>query len=104
ELFHKTIAAQETLRIVPGPGRAFEVGVGEGFMLAELRKAGWDVTGIDFTADGLRAHNPDLLPLVRLGDAYALLDEAIAAGARYDLLVCNHVLEHVGDPEGLLTR
>lgn len=39
-----------------------------------------------------------------LGDAFALLDEEIAKGEVYDLVICNNVLEHVIDPMGLLQR
>lgn len=110
ELLHKKIHALETIRLVPRPeaahghGTAFEVGVGEGFTLKELRDAGWQATGIDFTPDGLRAFNPEMEPFVTFGDAYALLDAAIAKGEAYDLVICNHVLEHVPDPADLLER
>jgi len=104
DLAHRKLSAREILHLRPTVGRAFEVGVGEGFVLAELAKRGWAVRGIDFTADGLLAQNPHLAALVELGDAFALLDAAIEQGRRYDLVICNHVLEHVGDPEGLLNR
>ena len=31
------------------------------------------------------------------GDAFELLDQAIARGDQYDLVICNNVLEHVAD-------
>src|SRR5690606_12106209 len=54
ELEHKYLAAEEALHFAPKKqGTLFEVGFGEGFVLDFFHKKGWDVTGIDFTADGI---------------------------------------------------
>jgi 2-polyprenyl-3-methyl-5-hydroxy-6-metoxy-1,4-benzoquinol methylase len=105
ELEHKRLSPAETERLWGrGPGRLLEVGVGEGFTLDWFASRGWRAEGIDFTDDGLRAFFPHLLPQVSIGDAFALLDDVISRGDLYDLVVCNNVLEHVIDPEGLLQR
>jgi 2-polyprenyl-3-methyl-5-hydroxy-6-metoxy-1,4-benzoquinol methylase len=105
ELEHKRLSPAETERLWGrGPGRLLEVGVGEGFTLDWFYSRGWCAEGIDFTNDGLRAFFPHLLPKVSIGDAFGLLDAVIAQGEFYDLVVCNNVLEHVIDPEGLLQR
>jgi SAM-dependent methyltransferase len=106
ELEHKQLQPAET-ELVWGarpPGRMLEVGVGEGFTLDYFAGRGWDARGLDFTDDGIREFFPDLASKLTVGDAFALLDQAIAAGETYDLLVCNNVLEHVIDPMGLLDR
>ena len=105
ELEHKRLAAAEAEHVWGrAPGRMLEVGFGEGFFLDWFAGRGWDVRGIDFTDDGLRAFFPHLIERVTVGDAFALLDAVVARGEVYDLVVCNNVVEHVLDPEGLLRR
>ncbi len=88
---------------LPGPGqRLLEIGVGEGFFLKAAQDAGFSVEGIDFSAYGVEAFNPDMAPLIRTGDAYDLLDVMIGSGSRYDAVVLQNVLEHVIDPVALL--
>lgn len=103
ELRHKDLVVEEILQIVnANPRAALEVGVGEGFVLAGLRQRGWDVSGIDFTHDGLAAHNPQLLSSVVVGDVFDELRRIDADRGRFDLVICNNVLEHVHDAEQLL--
>jgi SAM-dependent methyltransferase len=105
ELEHKCLSPAEAERVWNGaPGTLFEVGVGEGFTLDYFAGRGWDVRGVDFTDDGLRGNFPELMDRLKTGDAFALLDQAIEAGERYDLVICNNVVEHVIDPPGLLQR
>lgn len=105
ELDHKRLSAAEAEHVWAGPpGRMLEVGFGEGFFLDWFAARDWQVQGIDFTDDGLKAFFPHLIDKVRVGDAFALLDDAIARGETYDLVVCNNVVEHVLDPQGLLRQ
>jgi len=105
ELEHKRLAPAEAARVCDRDrGRLLEVGFGEGFFLDWFANAGWEVEGLDFTDEGLRAFFPHLLDRVQVGDAFALLDAIIQRGQTFDLVVCNNVIEHVLDPEGLLAR
>lgn len=105
ELEHKRLPAAEAAHLSGlKAGRLLEVGFGEGFTLDSFAKAGWTVKGVDFTDAGLREYHPHLLDRVEIGDAFALLDAVIARGETFDLVVCDNVIEHVLDPEGLLQR
>ena len=87
-----------------GGGRFLEVGCGEGWLLAAAQRAGLDVRGLDFSADGLKRFHPELEPTATFGDAFDNLERLIEAGARFDVVAMEHVLEHVLDPERLLQR
>jgi 2-polyprenyl-3-methyl-5-hydroxy-6-metoxy-1,4-benzoquinol methylase len=83
-------------------GRLLEVGCGEGWLLAAACAAGYDSTGLDFSDDGLKRFHPHLAAKVTFGDAFENLDRLLEAGARFDVVAMEHVLEHVLDPEGLV--
>jgi len=109
ERAHRDLLGQVMLRAVAqargtGGGDLLEIGCGEGWLLSAAQGAGYAVRGIDFSDDGLRRHHPALLGCAEFGDAFALLDRLIEAGAAVDACVMEHVLEHVADPEALLAR
>lgn len=105
ELDHKLIAPHEIERIFDRPpGRLLDVGVGEGFTLAHFKRRGWDVVGVDFTRTAVEEYNSEVAEHVHVENAYVYLDTIIKRGDKFDGVVCNHVLEHVLDPCGLLTR
>jgi SAM-dependent methyltransferase len=74
--------------------RVLDVGCGRGYLLHDLAARGWSCAGIDIPGSPLPrdagARNLDC----RLGDACKLP----WANGLFDLVVINHVLEHVHDP------
>lgn len=75
----------------PPPGaRVLDFGCGTGRLLDAMQACGWDTSGIEPATDVAfqRHHRLDAIP-----DAPA-----------FDLIVANHVLEHVADPLGLLRQ
>lgn len=74
-------------------GRLLDVGCGNGRFLAGMRTLGWQVQGVEFSEDGVRACRKAQLP-VHHGDlASARFDEG-----SFDVVTVRHVIEHIPDP------
>jgi 2-polyprenyl-3-methyl-5-hydroxy-6-metoxy-1,4-benzoquinol methylase len=101
---HLLLFAAKAARAGAEGGRFLEVGCGEGWLLAAAQAAGFDVSGLDFSDDGLRRFHPGLLDRATFGDAFENLERLIEAGAQFDVIAMEHVLEHVLEPERLLQR
>jgi len=110
ELAHRDLVARlmlfavETARGAARGGRFLEVGCGEGWLLAAADAAGFEVSGLDFSDDGLKRFQPGLLQRATFGDAFENLESLIDAGAQFEVVAMEHVLEHVLEPERLLQR
>jgi len=103
EIAHREITVDETQHACGmRAGRMLEIGVGEGFFLESFHRRGWEVRGLDFSADELKLRFPQLASLVQVGDVFELIasNAAFAAG-QFDLVACNNVLDHVLDPLAL---
>lgn len=80
------------LRHLPQPGRALEVGCGEGWMLGALRNHGWRVVGSERSTEAARAAAAaNGIPML-VGDFTAL------GVSRFNLVILFQVLEHLSDP------
>jgi SAM-dependent methyltransferase len=78
------------------PGRALEIGCGDGWILDALRQRGWTVVGNERTVPSTTfASKVNELP-VFVGDLGTL------KSAQFDLIIMVHVLEHMVDPVGTL--
>jgi len=69
-----------------------DVGCGRGYLLKRLRKAGWGCSGIDIPSSPIPESEVGMD--CRWGDASSLP----WPDRSFDLVVINHVLEHVADP------
>jgi SAM-dependent methyltransferase len=74
------------------PGRLLEVGCAGGWLLKHARERGWQVQGVELSADAV-AHARTLSLDVFHGD----LNAAALPGAMFDLVYMGDVLEHVPD-------
>ncbi len=82
-----------------------DVGCGEGWALRWFSDDGWDVTGVDFSANACRRHNAALGDQVLTGEVDETLDAlAIRQPGTFDLVWLDNVLEHSPAPGELLTR
>ena len=82
----------------PEDGRALEIGCGAGHLLALLHRNGWRAEGIEWDAAAAAAVRERTGLPVRVGD-YARLD---LPQQEYDLVVLQHVFEHLPDPGNAL--
>ncbi len=73
--------------------RILDYGGGNGRLLLPFARRGCDCCVVDY--------NDSPLPGIRR--LASVLDE-VPEGARFDLIVCSHVLEHLGDPASMLCR
>jgi 2-polyprenyl-3-methyl-5-hydroxy-6-metoxy-1,4-benzoquinol methylase len=105
EVSHKRIDPAEALTYTGDRcGCLFEIGFGEGFFLDYFDRQGWKIDGVDFTIDGLKSYHPHLVGRVSAGDVFEAIEGLAARSNKFDLVVCNNVLEHVIDPVHLLQQ
>ncbi len=82
------------------PGRALEVGCGSGALMASLRAAGWEIEGVEWDPHAGAVAAARGTGSVAIGDFRTLeLPEAT-----YQLVVLDHVLEHIDNPATALQR
>jgi SAM-dependent methyltransferase len=76
-----------------GGGRLLDVGCGHGAFLAEMRRAGWDVHGIEPDSDAAAVARAQDIPVE--GEPF---EETSLAPGSFDAVTMNHVIEHFHDP------
>jgi 2-polyprenyl-3-methyl-5-hydroxy-6-metoxy-1,4-benzoquinol methylase len=107
EFFHKQISYREAEFIASQrgiqKGKFLDVGCGEGFSLNYFSKSGWDVSGLDYSTDGISRHFPELNAKVETGDTEEIIGKLIKDGKKFDLIILNNVLEHLLAPLEILT-
>ena len=79
-----------------------DIGCGEGWALQFYRQKSWDVVGLDYSEFGCKAHNPDCMKFVRVGDIFNNLKILVQEGIKFDYINMDNIFEHVLDPLQLL--
>lgn len=90
---------EELSKHFPNRGRLLEVGCSYGGFLAEARRDGWDVTGIELSETAARYAREQLGLRVLQG---RLHDQQQQLGEPYQAVALFHVIEHVPNPVQLL--
>jgi len=90
----------ELLPRTPQEERALDVGCGNGGLLAALSSVGWRAEGVEPSAEAAEAARLSSGCRVRVGD---ILDVELPQDA-YGLVVLHHVVEHLPEPNAVLTR
>ncbi|MBM3333182.1 glycosyltransferase, partial [Candidatus Sumerlaeota bacterium] len=78
--------------------RLLDVGCAAGFLLEVARARGWDIAGVEISTHAAGVANERLGGAVRCGT----LEQARFADRSFDCVVMLDIVEHVGDPLGLL--
>lgn len=82
------------------PGRALDVGCGDGSFLTALARQGWDVSGTELSESIAATAKQRLGERVHVG----AIEDIGFAEASFDLVTFWHVLEHLDDPTRVLTE
>src|SRR4051794_27105243 len=95
---------REFRRQLPVTGRVLDVGCGRGQLGAAIRELGWDVWGVENSAEACATARERLGGLVEadLHDMNAV--GTALSGQTFDALVFSDVLEHVYDPRTVLEQ
>ncbi|HEX6123279.1 MAG TPA: class I SAM-dependent methyltransferase [Ktedonobacterales bacterium] len=87
-------------RVLPGgQGRLLDVGCGTGAFLAEAARLGWDVAGVELTAEAAALARELSGFEVRSGD---ICEGQVFPPHAFEVVTLWGVLEHVPDPQALL--
>jgi 2-polyprenyl-3-methyl-5-hydroxy-6-metoxy-1,4-benzoquinol methylase len=86
------------------PKKVLDLGCGEGFLLSHFKAAGWEILGLDFSDEGVKRQNPQLITDIIKGNVYKELEILLKKNKKYDAIHLGNILEHVIDPLGLVTK
>lgn len=85
-------------------GKTFlDLGSGEGWALKAFLKAGCSVTGVDYSDFGINKFNKKLVKYFVSDEIMNFVKKAAASKIKYDFINLTNVIEHVFQPEKLLT-
>lgn len=88
--------------LLPKQGRVLDVGCGRGALGEAIRKAGWEVWGIEHSEEACRSARSRLDHLIEGDFLDGEFVERSLAGRDFDVLIFSDVLEHLYDPRSVL--
>jgi 2-polyprenyl-3-methyl-5-hydroxy-6-metoxy-1,4-benzoquinol methylase len=97
-IFHRMLSEIESL--TGRRGRLLDIGSAEGTLLQVAAERGWEVEGVEVAPAMIHRVREELGFTVHQG----MLESLSLEPGSYDLVVMNHVLEHVENPRTTLSR
>lgn len=94
---HADRAYRHLPRLPQGGGAVLDVGCGDGAFLALARDCGWEVLGLEFDPQAVRAARQRGVSVVE-----GQIDQLSHQSAVFDIITLAHVVEHVHQPVQLL--
>ena len=101
-LLPTTFSILELLDLNGHPRRLFDLGCGNGFVAARLAEAGWEVSGVDPSEEGIREAS-GAYPHLDLHEGSAYEDLAARFGT-FPVAISLEVVEHLYDPREFARR
>lgn len=90
------------LQIIEGlksPGKILEIGSSTGLMLKLFRDKGWEVLGIEPSKTACEIANYRGIKTIN-----TKFESFLSKSGVFDVIILNHVLEHLDDPQKILTK
>ncbi len=85
------------------PARVADLGSGNGYLAGLLSNAGYSVTGVESSADGIEVARA-AYPSVRFVHASVYDDLRDRVGVPFDVVLATEVIEHLFDPQRFLSN
>ncbi len=100
ELYYKLVAAQYR-SLVGGHARILDIGCSSGHAMEFLMKQepGWDITGVEMSAEAVAVGRANGLKIV-----HGAFEDIHLPESEYDLVIMQHLIEHVLDPVALVRK
>ena len=111
ERFFKEFRAEITINFLlenlKNPKRKInflEIGSGQGFLMNAALKTNWKIKGVDYQSEPIKKINKKVLSFFIENDPSKFINDSIKNKDRFDIIVIQNVLEHVINPEKLISN
>jgi SAM-dependent methyltransferase len=106
DAYSGSLLAQQTLRLLRGraPGRALDIGAGEGSDAIRLARLGYDVDAVEVSTVGAKKIECFAEEIGVNGKVRVLASDVqdFTPDAPYDVIICNGVLHYVEDKQSVI--
>lgn len=101
--FVSSLIVGKALKLLPNAQQAYDLGCGEGFLMAAFMERGLAAYGMDFSGYAINNFNPQCVPYFTQGDVGSIEKHKDILSSS-DIVTCINVLEHVISPTSVLKQ